>query len=326
MDKLSPLICKITDIIPDISNIIASYARMDSIIGKFMYKFGQYGKGNGQLLNPTNIAVGKTSLTGQDEVFVTDLNNDRIQVFSRDGKMLRKWGKTGNKNGQFHYPSGIALSSRVAAVEVYVCDTGNHRIQVFTSDGQFLRKFLDGVLDEPTQIAVNDSCKSGTEVYVADRNNCYIRVFTYDGKCIRKWNTCTTNSIFIGPSGLALVAGRRQVEVFIADAINNWVQVFTSEGRFLRKFGSSDGKRGRSNGKFSYPCGIAVGPACDEVYVIDVLNHRVQVFTLEGIFLRTWGQFGESEAYFNFPRCVAVGKNNLLYISDYHNHRVQVFS
>ncbi|NLX49483.1 MAG: hypothetical protein GXY82_06365 [Methanospirillum sp.] len=48
-----------------------------------------------------------------------------------------KWGISGSGDGEFNYPSGIAVDG---AGNVYVADTDNNRIQVFDAEGTFLRK------------------------------------------------------------------------------------------------------------------------------------------------------------------------------------------
>jgi DNA-binding beta-propeller fold protein YncE len=59
-----------------------------------------------------------------EEVFVTDYENDRVQVFGLDGSYKRQWGGEGDGAGQFNYPADIAVSEG----EVFVVSV--HRIQV----------------------------------------------------------------------------------------------------------------------------------------------------------------------------------------------------
>ena len=70
-------------------------------------------------------------------VYVSDRDNDRIQVFDPQGRFLRKWGVTGSGDGEFRWPQGLGIDSEG---NVYVSDQGNDRIQVFDSQGRFLRK------------------------------------------------------------------------------------------------------------------------------------------------------------------------------------------
>ena len=47
-------------------------------------------------------------------------------------------GGSGNGNGEFRSPNGIAISDNGF---VYVVDTGNSRIQKFTFDGEYVRAY-----------------------------------------------------------------------------------------------------------------------------------------------------------------------------------------
>src|SRR5262249_41064792 len=50
---------------------------------KFVFAWGKKGSKPGEFHSPIGIAISK-----QDEVFVTDLNNARVQKFSAEGKYL----------------------------------------------------------------------------------------------------------------------------------------------------------------------------------------------------------------------------------------------
>ena len=60
----------------------------------------------------------------------------------------------------------------------------------------------------------------------------------------------------------------------------------------------------------------------DEVLVADFANHRVQVFGLDGSFVRQWGGKGGGAGQFVHPRNIAVSKGEVFVSS---NHRIQVF-
>jgi len=52
--------------------------------------------------------------------------------------------------------------------------------------------------------------------------------------------------------------------------------------------------------------------------------HRIQVFTFNGDYSFTWGEKGNKDGEFNNPRDI-LELNDLIYIVDSGNHRIQVF-
>ena len=85
------------------------------------------------------------------------------------------------------------------------------------------------------------------------------------------------------------------------------------------------GEYGKGEGQFIYPVAVTQSPA-GKIFVAEYGgNDRVQVFSAEGEFLRTFGGFGTGEH--EFQRCsgLAVLKDRL-YIADAINNRIQVYS
>ena len=70
-------------------------------------------------------------------VIVVDSGNNRLQVFTPDGKFVAKYGKAGSGDGEFNQPWGITLDQ---AGNMYVADWKNHRIQKLSPEGEFLMK------------------------------------------------------------------------------------------------------------------------------------------------------------------------------------------
>jgi hypothetical protein len=72
------------------------------------------GTAPGKLAAPTYLAVDK-----QDNVYVSDTGNHRIQKLSPDGQSLAQWGTFGDTLGQFKSPTGISVDSQG---NIYVAD------------------------------------------------------------------------------------------------------------------------------------------------------------------------------------------------------------
>ena len=82
------------------------------------------------------------------------------------------------------------------------------------------------------------------------------------------------------------------------------------------------GGQGNEPGKFTYPAGLKIYD--DEVYVVDVNSHKIQVFDLEGNYRREFGKEGEGYGEFNRPWNLYFHGGEL-YVAAYENNRIDVF-
>ncbi len=92
--------------------------------------WGRTGSGPGEFKSPAGIGVDK-----HDNIYVTEIGNDRVQVFDRTGKFLTMWGSKGSGNGEFGNLHGLIVDKATGLV--YVADTANNRVQVFRPVGSF---------------------------------------------------------------------------------------------------------------------------------------------------------------------------------------------
>ena len=88
----------------------------------------------------------------------------------------------------------------------------------------------------------------------------------------------------------------------------------------------SFGSLGWSVGMFNFPWGVAAVNARDEIAVTDGFKHRVQIFSSDGNYLRSFGQEGNKASEFRYPRGIAFNKNGNLFVVDNGNYRIQIFS
>ncbi len=158
--------------------------------------------------------------------------------------------------------------------------------------------------------------------------------------------------------------------VFVMDSWNHRIQSFHSNGTAVKQWGSY----GKNDGEFRYASSIAIlaqsqdqilarsqdqvlaqpqdqvlaqpqnrvlarsqdrgHPTQDCIFVTDCVNHRIQVFDVDGSFIQKWGSYGQADGQFSYPRGVAIlarsqdrghPTQSLVYVTDCQNHRVQVF-
>ena len=107
----------------------------------------------------------------EQDLFVTDFDNHRVQVFSLHGDFLRLWGAEGKGQGQFNDPVSITVSTE----EVSVADQS--RIQVFSYAGEYLRSFGSEGNGQGQFDLVNGMALFRQKLFLTDFNNHRIEVF-----------------------------------------------------------------------------------------------------------------------------------------------------
>ena len=268
--------------------------------------FGQQGSSAGMLFGPWGVTVNE-----YDEIAVTEVGNNRVQVFSRDGTYLRSFGKKGDKEGKFNEPSGITIHE---TNNIIVADSDNHRVQLFIEQGKYLSQFGgEGNLDHQLYYPYGLSVDSKGNIIVADSGNKSIKIFSPDGHYLNKFGG---DGFFTFPVHCV----QYDKYLIVSDYKEHCIKVFDIDGNFLYKFGN----KGKGDGEFSEPCCLSVNKA-GHLMVCDASNHRVQVFELSGKFITKFGSKGESKGKFNTPISTAVLSDGRAVVLDYYNNRVQIF-
>jgi DNA-binding beta-propeller fold protein YncE len=231
--------------------------------GRLITKWGsrgkQGGKKDGQFDNCgfCGVAVG-----ADDNVYVTDNNNERVQVFDSNGKFLRTWGKSGNGDGEFYSTFGVATDRQG---NVYVGDAVNGRVQKFDRNGKFLMKFGKSGFEagqfsgDLADIAVD----ARGNIYVTDRIK-GLQKFDGKGHFLAAWRACGDKRPVTWATGVAL---DRQSNVYFYDLANGRICKYSSNGQFLTAFGG-----------FRTPVGMIAIDQQGDIYVAEVFANRVLRF------------------------------------------------
>lgn len=159
----------------------------------------------------------------RERLYLSDTQNHLVRAYDKDGKPLFTIGKRGPEEGEFNFPSYLALDG---TGKLYVVDSFNFRVQIFEPDGgKFVKKFGklgdgSGSFSRPQGIGVD----SEGHVYVVDAAFNNYQIFDNEGRLL----------LWVGKSGrepgdFYLPAGMyidKQDRIYIADTFNRRIQVF----------------------------------------------------------------------------------------------------
>src|SRR5579859_494827 len=249
----------------------------------FLYAFGNFGTGNGQFTQPWGVAV------RQNEIYVTDYGNNRVQVFNLDGTYLKQFAAS--------TPSGIAINKYGT---VYVTNYISNQILEFDLNGNSLGTVGSagtglGNLSSPEAVAVD----TNLNIYVTEQGNNRVQkcgpAFTA-GSCVALGGTAAGTAVrqFNSPTGIALDASGN---VYVSYAGNNRVQ--KCSGSLTNPISLSGG--GTGDGQVTNPFGLTVDQD-GNLLVADESGARIEKFTTSGSFLQKFGSSGPNPGQFYSPR------------------------
>jgi DNA-binding beta-propeller fold protein YncE len=162
--------------------LVGSGTRVDAFqeTGGIAYSLGI---GEGEFAKSNDLAY-----SPHGRIYVSDSPNHQVKVYGSSGTHLFNFGSEGSNDGEFNFPTGIALN--IARNEIYVADQGNYRIQIFDLNGNFLRTFgqfpyqaggdwvFEGTFTRIQGLAIDDNDR----VYVVDSYQNNVQVLTAEGE------------------------------------------------------------------------------------------------------------------------------------------------
>jgi DNA-binding beta-propeller fold protein YncE len=194
--------------------------------GQFLFAFGKRGGGPGDFEEPSGVALDR-----EDNIYVADSGNHRIQKFDAQGKWVASWGEKGQGPGQFDRPLGLAIDP--ARGWIYVVDTDNARVQKLDRNGKFLLAWgrsgmKEGELYRPKGMAVGPD----GSLYIADSNNHRIQKFDSDGAFLGSFGSrgMEDGELWF-PFGVVTDGEGR---LFVTDSENGRIQMFRENPQVAR--------------------------------------------------------------------------------------------
>jgi len=275
--------------------------------------WGGSGTDDGQFLQPFGIAI-----DGNNNLFISDPLNHRIQKFTPEGEFLGTWGTYGHEEGQFRAPQGIDVDGDGA---VYVADFLNDRIQKFTPEGEFLDAWstrMDGLwlYSTPRALAVD---KEGF-VYVhhasltpPDLYYTCIQKFTADGMFLDQWP-------FIWLDALEMATDPEN-NLFVPATVMGPVHIFSAGGNLVNRMQTCP-----PEDVFCTSTGIALD-SDGNIYVSDSFHHAIRKFKQDGTLITSIVLEGEDGFGIQpSPYGLAIDSSGNIYVADAANDCIKKYS
>ena len=89
----------------------------------YLGTIGSEGSTSGKFFSPASVEYSAPN----NRIYVSDLNNDRVQIFDVKGHYLSTLGASGTSDGQFIHPGDVAIDHNG---DIYISDIGNNRIEI----------------------------------------------------------------------------------------------------------------------------------------------------------------------------------------------------
>ena len=162
--------------------------------GRVLKVVGKLGNGKREFDYPNGVRVSKNN-----ELYVCDSDNNRVQIFDLDLNFKRSFGKKGTGRGQFDFPADINFDSKG---NIYVTDIKNHRIQVFSPHTErHIHTIKGDAVFEPVSLFTH-----GNHMYVTDGGHHEVRVIdTESREFISRFGNGYSEGITIDQDGFVYV-------------------------------------------------------------------------------------------------------------------------
>jgi DNA-binding beta-propeller fold protein YncE len=218
---------------------------------------------------------------------------------------------------QLDQPSDVSVSRDG---RIYVVDGVNNKIRIFDQGGQLLSSFgslgdKSGQFRFPLGIGLDNT----GNVYVADSGNHRVQIFSPQGDFMAKIDIPPGVKKAADPTDVAVDDSRKRC--YVVDNDNHRILAYDLASLKLIEAYGTPGSEKRS---FNYPFLIALDKN-NYLYVVEVINTRVQILNPEGLFVNFIGAWGVDPGEFYRPKGVALDEQNRVYVSDSYLGVIQVF-
>ena len=263
--------------------------------------------------SPQGITTGNNG-----EIVVTLFQDHKIRIYNKNFELKFEFSREEEDTARILCPFGVAIDDSNDIILV-----SPNQLCKLTMQGELV-EFVEGdrgfsgkkelQFDGPHGVAIG---KEG-RIYVSESGNKRIQILNRDLTFFKfATNPELNKRSKDSPEGIAI---NSEGNIYMADGGNHNIQVYSPNGEFLFKFGK-EGQQKR--GTLYSPSAIAIDKD-DYVYV--GCPQTISIFDKEGEFIRSFGGYGEDPGQFALIRGLHIDDQGRLYVCEWQNDRIQVFT
>jgi len=264
------------------------------------------------------------------EVYVSDTRYSKVFVFNLDGDLLREIG-----GEEMRTP--LYIAENPVDGNIYVSDRRARTINIYTPEGEFVGIFdpqlpeeelptfeTGGVQWAPVALGfAEDGSLYVSEILKGHR----ILQFAPDGSFVKSAGTAgivldstAAPQVFQFPNSVHV----QDENVWVADSNNRRMQIFDTELEFDSLLSTGGLPRGFDFLADTNPSDETTVPP--RFVIVDTLAHDCTIWNADsGEKVLSFGERGVLEGQFSYPNDLSIGPNNLIFITDSANGRIQVW-
>lgn len=244
----------------------------------------------------------------------TEGSEDTI-IFDKSGKQLGVLQMPQGTNG---HPFYVSVNPKTG--DVYASDRRDGAVFMFKPDGTYIGEFDRGSKDLWQPLGIYFDTVGNLFVGDVGPNGPIVHKYGPDGKLLLDLGK---GSGMATPSGIAEDANGN---VYVTDTTNGRLLVFSPSGDLIGQVA-----KGIGEGNLGLPVGIGFDDK-GQILVVDSAGSTIQVYSpiqsgAKGPqFVGSVGQQGTADGNFLYPNGMHLDAQGRIYVADYGNNRLQVWS
>ena len=256
---------------------------------------GKKGKADNKLTTAAGLALDELN----QQIYIADWDNSRVQVVSFDGNFLTRFGQ-----GILKKPFGIAVTED----NVFVTDISLHALFQFNKkDYQLVRRTgteggREGELNYPRGLCID----SNGDVFVADCNNHRVSVFSRD----LKFQNCLTTQQLKHPLDVKVT----QDSVVVLDYSPNCIHFFSRSGDLLRSCVTQG-----EDGMVYNPQFFCLDTA-GNILITDYYRSSIKILSPSGQLIHTIGKEGHGRGELYYPLGICVTQLGIIFVVSHNSN------